>query len=868
VRDASAEFDAYYKWLGIPSKDQPPNHYRLLALEPFEIDRDVIANAAEQRMMLIRSFQSGENCRHSQQLLNELATAKLCLLNPQRKEEYDAQLRQILGVRSDGGTRKPPRPINSVSPQATNSTGHSVMIKAAERKRPQPIYSAWLMPAILGTLGAAFLIGLGILYWSDNSSNSLGALAPPDRPGKIVVGPTPVGSSTNGQAALTGGPRAVKPEVPQESLQLEVVPFQKLGWNDSLRVKIRAKEVSRPFENLRFSLASDVPQGMSIGAENGLIEWRPSDEERGRRYVIRIFAIDGIRRAETSFEVAVEDQLKLDLKPVGDQVVAAGSKLQVKLETESNSASRLPLVYSLLSAPKGATLDAASGEFTWEPDSEKAGQAFEAKIGVATSDGQRAEVSFPIQVAQIPPQEKNASPTEGENATVRRLPIPDLTDQKSALQVIRQIFGQPGNTPEEQRIMAEKLLQEGNKTSEDAVGRYVLYSEAADLAISAGDVKLFLSVIDAMASHYEVDAIKVKQQQLIDFSNVRNEDLAKEVTGALLELLNLRIKQEEWEDAADIIKGAQQAAIKSRDAELRRYVTVRSREVTALAKAHTEKVQALETVSKDGKNAEANHVVGLYLAFVQGEWAAALPYLSKGSDKGLAALARRELEKPVAAEAKKEIADQWAALAKGRMSDATAKRLLEASSTARNHVREHAIAWYKLALGDAQGLTKRAIEQQLTALQTGDQGMFGFEATCRRGTSRIIDNSAATFVGNWSSYTGSSYGPSSHYANAGNGALTATFHFTGLAPGQFDVFATWFAHTNRGTNVPFTVTGGKSPVTVLVNQKLPPNRDATVEGINFALLTTVTVSRSTLSVTIANKANGIVITDAVRIQCK
>ena len=29
-------FDAYHEWLGIPPKDQPPNHYRLLGIELFE----------------------------------------------------------------------------------------------------------------------------------------------------------------------------------------------------------------------------------------------------------------------------------------------------------------------------------------------------------------------------------------------------------------------------------------------------------------------------------------------------------------------------------------------------------------------------------------------------------------------------------------------------------------------------------------------------------------------------------------------------------------------------------------------------------------------------------------------------------------
>lgn len=40
-------FDPYYRWLGIPPKHQPPNHYRLLGLELFENDVEVIRDAAE-----------------------------------------------------------------------------------------------------------------------------------------------------------------------------------------------------------------------------------------------------------------------------------------------------------------------------------------------------------------------------------------------------------------------------------------------------------------------------------------------------------------------------------------------------------------------------------------------------------------------------------------------------------------------------------------------------------------------------------------------------------------------------------------------------------------------------------------------------
>jgi hypothetical protein len=45
-----SEFDPYYKWLGIPPKDQPANHYRLLGVSLFEPDPEVIASAADSRM--------------------------------------------------------------------------------------------------------------------------------------------------------------------------------------------------------------------------------------------------------------------------------------------------------------------------------------------------------------------------------------------------------------------------------------------------------------------------------------------------------------------------------------------------------------------------------------------------------------------------------------------------------------------------------------------------------------------------------------------------------------------------------------------------------------------------------------------------
>ncbi len=89
----SAAFDALHEWLGIAPKDQPPHHYRLLAIEPFEDNANVIANAADRQMAHVRTFQAGRRADQSQQLLNHLAAARVCLLDVQKKAAYDAELK-------------------------------------------------------------------------------------------------------------------------------------------------------------------------------------------------------------------------------------------------------------------------------------------------------------------------------------------------------------------------------------------------------------------------------------------------------------------------------------------------------------------------------------------------------------------------------------------------------------------------------------------------------------------------------------------------------------------------------------------------------------------------------------------------------
>ena len=82
-------FDPYHTWLGIPQERQPPNHYDLLGIPLFEDDPDVIEAAADRQMSHLRTYQTGRRAPLSQKLLNEVAGARTCLLNADKKAAYE-----------------------------------------------------------------------------------------------------------------------------------------------------------------------------------------------------------------------------------------------------------------------------------------------------------------------------------------------------------------------------------------------------------------------------------------------------------------------------------------------------------------------------------------------------------------------------------------------------------------------------------------------------------------------------------------------------------------------------------------------------------------------------------------------------------
>lgn len=99
--------DVYKDWLGIPEGPRPPDHYTLLRLVQFEDDAEKIRKNYRKLNAHVRKYASGQHSVRSQELLNELAKAMLCLTDPDRKREYDESLGRTVEVPEDVLGRRP-----------------------------------------------------------------------------------------------------------------------------------------------------------------------------------------------------------------------------------------------------------------------------------------------------------------------------------------------------------------------------------------------------------------------------------------------------------------------------------------------------------------------------------------------------------------------------------------------------------------------------------------------------------------------------------------------------------------------------------------------------------------------------------------
>jgi sulfatase modifying factor 1 len=178
-----SDFNPYHQWLGISETERPISKYRLLSIDEFESDRDVISAAAERQTVYLRMLQAGEHASLVAELLNEVSQARVTLLNADQKAAYDEELRRQQTPEPEAEPTPPPIPVVQtpaptplvVRGTVTQDFPVSVVQPTKKPRREVP-KEIWKRPAVIG-VSVVGVIGVFVLVISLMSSGDADPVA-------------------------------------------------------------------------------------------------------------------------------------------------------------------------------------------------------------------------------------------------------------------------------------------------------------------------------------------------------------------------------------------------------------------------------------------------------------------------------------------------------------------------------------------------------------------------------------------------------------------------------------------------------------------------------------------------------------------
>lgn len=761
-------FDPYLQWLGIRDTQRPPNHYRLLGVELFETDPEVLHNAVDRQMAHIRTFQSGKRSAESQRLLNELAGAKICLLNVEKKAAYDAKLKTELEAAGNAGAPgisgqgvvvslwgppvpvpppppPPPPPLPpliappvventvpaaAVDPLAVSIPGMVDLVSpAAEPEVPVsspvevPGWTARLKTAWLGEQAQAFDAAAGpqpmAVRWQKLSmiaviaaivSVVLSALivlfggpeekTPPDPKPKQTTSPFDSGErdGSSSEGRKTESPAAKKSE-PSKTPDKDgkgkgstpssgtaatkgtdektaksgdpktppgpLPPFREL--RRTAKMAMRTRELERARQNLILAkqASGDSDDNRSIEHLTRLLE---SLEDFWRAVAAGMAELkpgDMLRISGQAFPVVecTSEQLVLqrgDAKlPFRLRTMPCDLALAIARQKLPDQAASWYNAAVFLAMDMGGDRNLA---LLLAQEAQKRGQSIEPlliELNRRHPDGGQTGpeplvASIPAKPPAPPenppesPARPKTPPAGNSNTASRRLPVPEAAALEKSRQEVRSALKEryaAAKDPEHKKALVGELLQQANGAQGDPAKKYVLFSEARDMAVGSGDGALVRRIVREMIRAFEVDYYEDLAHTMTEASKASHSSaIRKDLARASLEISEEAVSQEKFEAALQLAKAGQNLAIKARDAAaLARQGKRLGEEMPFLVEQCELARRARERLVTESDNPKANLTQGKWLCLIREQWSQGLPLLAKGDSNELKAAAVAEL---------------------------------------------------------------------------------------------------------------------------------------------------------------------------------------------------------------------------------
>ena len=147
--------------------------------------------------------------------------------------------------------------------------------------------------------------------------------------------------------------------------------------------------------------------------------------------------------------------------------------------------------------------------------------------------------------------------------------MPAADAQSAALKVIRELFKERYAAARERdpkRAFARFLQQKAADTHDNPAARYVLYLEARDMAVAAGDASLLLGVLQDLGRQYRLDWQEMAVDTLVKAAKRPRDSLSNQALARLaLETARGEMAKEDYDSATLLGEAAKEMARKAGD---------------------------------------------------------------------------------------------------------------------------------------------------------------------------------------------------------------------------------------------------------------------------------------------------------------
>lgn len=291
----------------------------------------------------------------------------------------------------------------------------------------------------------------------------------------------------------------------------------------------------------------------------------------------------------------------------------------------------------------------------------------------------------------------------------KKTPVPDAAALKAAEQTVRELFKEEyaKKAPADRRLLAHKFLIQGKEAGNTPATQYVLFSQAVDLSVQAGDIDTALGALGDLTAAFAVNPVAQRVTALAGLAKVVKtpEDL-KTLARAHLDLLDEAVMVDDFESAAKVASDAGALARRVQDKSLIGTAEAKAKDV-AVRKSRFDKIKkAKESLDATPEDPAANLAVGQYTCFVKGDWVAGLAFLVKASESALKTAALKDAANPDKPDDQVAIGDLWWDLADSVPTEDKAA------------LHERAGFWYRQASAKVAGIGKAKIDKRLAQVNT------------------------------------------------------------------------------------------------------------------------------------------------------